>query len=55
MEGILLIATIAQQWQMQLVPNHPVALKPVITLRPKHGMRMTLIRRQAAGAGPREY
>jgi cytochrome P450 len=53
MEGILLIATIAQQWKMRLVPNHPVALKPVITLRPKHGMRMTLSRRQAAGAGGR--
>jgi cytochrome P450 len=46
MEGILLIATIARQWQMRLVPNHPVVLKPVITLRPKHGMRMTVIRRQ---------
>jgi cytochrome P450 len=46
MEGILLIATIAQQWQMRLAPNHPVALKPVITLRPKHGMRMTVISRQ---------
>lgn len=46
MEGILLIATIARQWQMRLVPNHPVVLKPVITLRPKYGMRMTVIRRQ---------
>ena len=46
MEGVLLIATIAQQWRMRLVPNHPVALKPVITLRPKHGMRMTVTKRQ---------
>jgi cytochrome P450 len=46
MEGILLIATIAQEWQMRLVPHHPVALKPVITLRPKHGMKMTLMRRR---------
>ena len=53
MEGILLIAAIAQQWQMRLVPNHPVALRPVITLRPKHGMKMTLIRRQAQEAGSR--
>jgi cytochrome P450 len=55
MEGILLIATIARQWQMRLVPNHPVVLKPVITLRPKHGMRMTVTRRrvQEAGAGGR--
>ncbi len=42
MEGVLLIAALAQQWQMRLVPNHPVALKPVITLRPKYGMRMTV-------------
>lgn len=45
MEGILLLATLAQQWKVQLVPNHPVALKPVITLRPKHGMRMIVTRR----------
>jgi cytochrome P450 len=46
MEGILLIATLAQKWRLGLVPHHPIALKPVITLRPKHGMKMTLIRRQ---------
>jgi len=40
MEGTLLIATIAQRWSMRLVPFHPVELKPLITLRPKHGMRM---------------
>jgi cytochrome P450 len=46
MEGILLLATLAQHWQMRLVPNHVVALRPLITLRPKYGMRMTMIRRQ---------
>lgn len=46
MEGVLLIAGLAQQWQLRLAPNHLVALKPVITLRPKHGMRMTLTRRR---------
>jgi cytochrome P450 len=50
MEGILLLATLAQHWQMRLVANHPVALRPVITLRPKYGMRMTVTRRQSAGA-----
>ncbi len=40
MEGILLIATLAQRWRLRLVHSHPVALHPVITLRPKHGMRM---------------
>jgi cytochrome P450 len=46
MEGILLIATLAQHWRLRLVPNHPVEPHPVITLRPKHGMRMTVERRR---------
>lgn len=46
MEGILLIATIAQRWRMRLVPGHPVKAHPVITLRSKHGIRMTLERRE---------
>lgn len=46
LEGVLLLATLAQHWQMRLVPNHPVGLRPVITLRPKHGMRMTIHRRR---------
>ncbi len=45
MEAILLVATIARRWRMRLVPGHPVAMKPVMTLRPRHGMRMTLARR----------
>ncbi|HKE60140.1 MAG TPA: cytochrome P450 [Pyrinomonadaceae bacterium] len=45
MEGVLLIATLAQHWRMQLVPNHPVALRPLITLRPKYGMQMIVSRR----------
>lgn len=45
MEGILLIAALAQQWQMRLVPEHVVELQPLITLRPKHGMKMMLERR----------
>ena len=45
MEGILLLATLAQQWQMRLAADQVVALRPVITLRPKHGMRMKVLRR----------
>lgn len=41
-EGVLVLATIARRWKMRLAPGHPVATQPVITLRPKHGMRMTL-------------
>ncbi len=45
MEGILLLATLAQHWQMRLAPTQVVELRPLITLRPKHGMRMILTRR----------
>jgi cytochrome P450 len=47
MEGILLLATLARRWRMRLVPGHPVIPAPSITLRPKHGMRMVLERRDA--------
>ena len=46
MEGVLVLATIAQSWSIQLVPNHPVALLQLINLRPKHGMKMNLFRRK---------
>ena len=42
MEGVLLLATLAQRWRLRLVPGHRVEFNPLITLRPKHGMRMTL-------------
>jgi cytochrome P450 len=48
MEGVLLIATLAQKWRMRLVPYHPVELQPLVTLRSKYGMRMTLERRRQA-------
>ncbi len=44
-EGILALATLAQRWQARLVLGHRVTLDPLITLRPKQGMRMTLHRR----------
>ncbi len=42
MEGILLIAGIARNWKMRHDPTHEVALDPLVTLRPKYGMRMSL-------------
>jgi cytochrome P450 len=44
MEANLLLAAIAQRFQLRLVPGHPVAALPSITLRPRHGMRMSLTR-----------
>jgi cytochrome P450 len=45
MELVLLVATIAQQYRLHLVPGHPVVPQPLITLRARHGMRMTIEQR----------
>jgi cytochrome P450 len=45
MEGITLIAVLAQRWQLRLAPGQTVALQPRITLRPRYGMKMTVHRR----------
>jgi cytochrome P450 len=42
LETVLLIATISRQWRMKHVSSHKVELKPLITLRPKHGMHMKI-------------
>jgi cytochrome P450 len=42
MELILVMSTLAQRWRMRLVPGHPVAPQPVVTLRIKNGLKMTL-------------
>ena len=42
MEGVLLLATLAQEWKLNLVPGHRVEPEPLITLRPKYGMQMTV-------------
>lgn len=46
MEGILVIATLARAWRMRLIPGHVVQTQPMVTLRPKHGMRMKIERRR---------
>ncbi len=45
MEGVLLIATLAQDWTPRLLDGHPVGTRPLVTLRPRHGMKMTLQKR----------
>ncbi len=41
-EAILLLASIVQRYRLTLVPGTPVALEPLITLRPKGKLLMTL-------------
>jgi cytochrome P450 len=45
MEAVLVLATMAQQFRMQLEPCHEVTLWPSITLRPRNGIRVRLKRR----------
>jgi cytochrome P450 len=46
MEGVLALATLAQRWKLRLAPGHPVEPEPLITLRPRHGMKMQIVPRQ---------
>ena len=46
MEATLILATIARKFRLLLVPNHPVVPLASITLRPRHGVRVTLESRQ---------
>ena len=45
MEATLIVATLAQQWRLRLVPGQQIGLQPKITLRPSAPVRMTLERR----------
>lgn len=46
MEEMLLLAALGQQWTMRLAPGQVIATQPIITLRPKFGMRMVLEQRR---------
>ncbi len=45
MEAVLLLATIAQKFQLTLVPDHPIVPLPSITLRPQYGIKVMLAKR----------
>jgi cytochrome P450 len=45
-EAMLILATIAQRYRLRLKPGFPVEPQGLITLRPRHGLRMFLERRQ---------
>ncbi len=45
MEGTLVLAEIAQRWRMLYEEPEPPVLEPLVTLRPKGGLRMRLVRR----------
>jgi len=50
-EAQLVLATLAQQYRLTLVPGHRVDPWPLITLRPRFGMVMTIEKRAAVRHG----
>jgi cytochrome P450 len=42
LEAAVVIATLARRFRFQLVPGKPVIPEPLVTLRPRHGIQMTL-------------
>lgn len=49
MEMKLLVAQIAGRFTIDLVPGHPIELEQLVTLRPKHGLQMTVRPRSPGG------
>ena len=41
-EGVLLLGTIGRKWNLKLSANQKIALHPLVTLRPKYGMKMSV-------------
>ncbi len=52
MEAQLVLATIMQQFHMQLVPGQTIIPDPMITLRPNQGIQMQLTAREPVGETP---
>lgn len=44
-EGVLLIAALAGKWKLRLLPEQKIGLNPLMTLRPKYGMKMKIEKR----------
>jgi len=42
MEGVLLLAILGRKWKLHLTSEQKIALHPMITLRPKYGMKMKI-------------
>ncbi len=51
MEAVLLVAAISQRWSMELLPGQTIEPEPVVTLRPKGGIRVRLKQRGTAASG----
>jgi cytochrome P450 len=53
MEAVLVLATVAQRYRLALAPGYRLELLPSITLRPRHGLTMTVQARPEPALHPR--
>jgi cytochrome P450 len=51
MEAALVLATVAQRFRLRLVEGHKIEPWPVFTLRPRHGVRMVIEKRETLATG----
>jgi cytochrome P450 len=49
-EAQIVLATIAQKYRLRVLADHPVELHPLITLRPRYGIKVVLEARQSGAA-----
>ena len=47
---VLLLATLARHFDVEVLPKPPPTPEPSVTLRPKHGLRVRLTRRTATAS-----
>ncbi len=45
LESFMTLSVIASRWKLRLVPGHRIGMEPLISLKPKYGMRMILEKR----------
>jgi cytochrome P450 len=46
METVLLTAAISRKWRMELLPGQTIEPEPVVTLRPRNGIKIRLLERK---------
>jgi cytochrome P450 len=51
MEGHLILATLARRLRFELVSNEEIVPEPLVTLRPKGGVRVNVVERAASRTG----
>jgi len=42
LDTMLVLAVMAQRFQLRVVPGHPIVPEQLVTLRPRHGIKMTI-------------